>query len=337
MKKNNTFIEPQWMLIAAFFASGLFLGGLALYLWLNVPVSGVSKIHPLHSKYKFINPLLAVEVYEKKEFSGNRALELALQGMMNDTRRGVYGASVYFRDIEPGLWLGINENQNFSPGKLLKIPIMISYFKLAESDPEILNTKLTFLGKDSNIGEVFPPKQNMKYGNSYTAEDLIKRMIVNNDNNAANLLFEHIDKKVLNEIYSDLGINFVEEKNYPDFISTKIYSLFFRLLYNATYLNRDFSEKALEILILEQESTGLGLVAGLPKSVPIADNLGVRFFKVNGNANYEMYDCGIVYYPEHNYLLCLVAKSANLDNLQKFFKDVGRLVYANFDYKYGKK
>lgn len=338
MKVRASIFEPKWLLVFVFFVAGIFLGGLALYLWLNVPdISGGYKIHQARSQYKYINPLLAVDLYGQEKFVKNKSLELELEALVNDAKKkGVSGISVYFRDIEPGLWAAINDTEKFSPGKLLKIPIMIAYFKLAEINPEILNKKLVFDGKDIGLhkDEVFTPKDALKIGEAYAVEDLIHRMIVNYDDNAADLLFDNIDKDSLNEVFSDLGIEFKEDKQTQDFISLKIYSLFFRVLYNATYLNRDFSEKALSLLDEADNSVGLG--AALPKDLAISNRYGGRVFAQNNARFFEMYDCGIVYYPEHPYLLCATAESANLTDLKDFLKELGKTVFAEISYEYAK-
>jgi len=49
--------------------------------------------------------------------------------------------SVYFRDLNNGMWFGINEGVFYRPASMLKVPVMIAYFKLAESTPAILAKK----------------------------------------------------------------------------------------------------------------------------------------------------------------------------------------------------
>ena len=42
--------------------------------------------------------------------------------------------SFYYRDLNHGAWIGINENEKYTPSSLLKVTIMIAYFKEAESN-----------------------------------------------------------------------------------------------------------------------------------------------------------------------------------------------------------
>jgi len=46
--------------------------------------------------------------------------------------------SVYYRDLISRQWFGINKKVGFTPASLLKVPVMMVYFKKAETDPSIL-------------------------------------------------------------------------------------------------------------------------------------------------------------------------------------------------------
>lgn len=336
MKTRFNNLEPRWLLIIAFFAAGAFLGGLILYLWLGIQTPLGKKIHLAQSNYKYINPLIAVEFFEKKSIIGNQALELSLQSLIYNKKinKNISEAAVYLREIESGKWVGINENSKISPGKLLRIPIMIAYFNQAQLNPEILNETLTFKGSDSkNEQYIFQPAEPLKVGQDYTVNELIEKMIVDSDFNAANLLFDNINKNYFSEVFSDLGINFQEEKYTQDFIPLKLYSLFFRILYNSTYLNREFSEKALALLAKTSDNE-IGISASLPKNISVAKSFGARSFNENGKAIFEMYNCGFVY-VKSPYLLCVDVKGENLTNIKDFLKEVGLLTYKEMIYKYG--
>ena len=322
MARRNAFLGPQWIIVFTFFLSGIFLGGLGGYLYFAGSLSLGAKIHPAggHS-YNYINPLLAVDLYTEPGLSYNKALEQKTIGLIAAAKSAgkVTSVSVYFRDIEPGFWFGIDDYRQFSPGKSLKIPIMISYFKLAQSNPDVLKENFVFTGPVTSR-PFFPVREPLVVGQEYSVDELIRRMIVDYSDDAANLLFQNIDNKSLNEVYSDLGINFQEyDQNTPDFITLKQYGLFFRILYNATYLNREYSEKALSILVQAPEDVGLS--ADIPKELPIANRYGVRSPNVN---EYELYDCSMIYYPQHPYLLCGIFRGNNEPELNNFAKELDR-------------
>lgn len=329
MKAN---FEPKWLVVIVFFAAGIFLGAFALFAWVfnGGALLGVQKIHPGgRSHYRFISPLLAVETPEKKEFFANKSLQNNIANFIDGKKksRSISSAAVYFRDIEPGRWIGINENAKFFAGKLFKVPIMITYFKNAESDPAILANKVVYDRKHPVVNSA----DNLITGQLYTVEYLIKAMIINDDDNAAEILFDNISKNSLNEIFSDLGIDFYEDKTTDDFVSIKLYGLIFRILYNATYINRDMSEKALDIL--SQTDSTRGIAAGLPNDIMVSHKYRINDLG-RSDGLLEVHDCGIAYYPDHPYLLCIMVQGKNSADTQNVFKEIGQMIYQDMAEKY---
>lgn len=168
----------------------------------------------------------------------------------------------------------------------------------------------------------------LKIGSSYKTEDLINKMIINSDNGAEYVLLDNINQTSLDLIYNVLNIENPNGKN--DFtISPRTYSLFLRILYSATYLNEQDSEKALGIL---SGTTFIdGLVAGVPKGVIVSHKFGEYIVQQNNQPQQiELHDCGIIYYPKNPYLLCVMTKGNNLDNLKNTIKNISSIVYQNY-------
>ena len=109
-----------------------------------------------------------------------------------------------------------------------------------------------------------------------------------------------------------------------DFISPKTYALFSVALYGSTYLNRFDSEKALELLAQVEYKDGL--VAGVSNNVAVAHKFG-EYGTTNDNQNFvrEFHDCGVVYYPNHPYLLCIMTKGSDINSLQRKLKSINCL------------
>jgi beta-lactamase class A len=228
-----------------------------------------------HNTASFINPLLLCDASEKKEFAEFAPIEQKITKLIDQkiSEDAASRVSVYFRDLNEGRWVGINENETFSPASLLKVPIMISYFKLAESTPEILEKKILYKEAENlNAKEDMPPQQPIKSGTVYSVMDLIRAMIVDSDNNAAFVLFDILDRNSFREVGSDLGITIPEVAQSPEAMSAKTYARFFRILYNSSYISRTMSEQALKLM--SQATFTQGLAAGIPDTVPIAHKFG---------------------------------------------------------------
>ena len=278
-----------------------------------------------------VNPLLGVNYPDNSAFTELTPLQDSLQTLINNAidNHVLIRASVYFRDMSDSHWLGVNQSETYSPASLIKIPMMITYFKVAESDPDILDKLLQYTGPNQNAVEYFKPADNMVPGQFYTVDDLIRRMIVYSDNNAILMLFNNMDKATLDAIFSDLSITVPKDPNQPgDYITPGNFSRFFRTLYNATYLNETYSQKALELL--SQSDFRSALVAGVPGSVVVAHKFGeTPDTDVNGKiTSYELHDCGIVYVPNHPYIICVMTSGNSYDSLVGVIKDISSTVHS---------
>ncbi|HYV33420.1 MAG TPA: serine hydrolase, partial [Candidatus Limnocylindria bacterium] len=243
-------------------------------------------------------------------------------------------ASVYIRDLTDNHWAGINEQAQYEPASLLKVVIMMTYLKQAEDNPGLLSQKLLYTQQLQNDStSPYDAASNLEVGKSYKVDDLIKNMIVNSDNGAKNTLIDAIDVNALNEFYSLLNIKNPGDSTADYTISTQTYSLLFRILFNATYLNYANSEKALELL--SQATFKDGLAAGLPEGVSVAHKFGEYVPESNGEiTEIGLHDCGIIYYPDHPYLLCVMTLGKNLDDLSSLIQNISRLAYQQIQDKY---
>jgi beta-lactamase class A len=280
--------------------------------------------------YEYINPLLECEGAEES-FVELTPFKNKIQGYIETTTRNTRGidlVSVYFRDLNNGPWFGINEKENFSPASLLKVPLMIAYFKQAEEDPEILKKFLVFERKGfPNTVQTILPSQSIENGKSYTVEDLISRMIIYSDNNAQQLLLENIEDKIFKKVYSDFGLEPIEKNAVDTSVTVKTYAGFFRMLFNASYLNKTYSEKSLKLLLGSEFKDGL--VAGVPPATPVAHKFGERSFL--GSNVKQLHDCGIIYYPQHPYLVCVMSRGENAGDLTSIIHNISGLIYKEVD------
>lgn len=325
--------------IKALAAACLFLGffaGLFLGISYYRIFAGNGKPEIMRLKgYKFISPLLDYETkpeLRNKEIIG---LKQALEKIIKDKiekNQAIY-ISVYFRDMLNGPWFGINERDNFAPASLLKVPIMIAYFKHAEQNPEILQCNIAYDKEiqDDTRQNIHPDKK-LELGKSYSVEELIYRMTVYSDNTAKNLLLNNIDEGVIDRVYTDIGIIIPHIRGKTDFIATKEYASFFSILFNASYLNREMSEKALNIL--SQSTFKIGIPSGVPADIIVAHKFAERGDTVN--QTFQLHDCGIVYYKERPYLLCVMTYGRDFEELDAIVKKISEVTYKEIDSYYKK-
>ena len=318
-----------------YFAAGILVGIFGVILWDKSHQNLLENrglILREEGKYKFINPILACEIASKEAFSELGSMKNAVADLVEKeiSSGKAENISVYFRALNTGRWFGVNEEDKYAPASLEKALIMIAYLKASESDAALLRKAISaenLLKYTSN-----DPVQNFEKGKSYTIMELVKKMVMDSSNPALNALLDNIDNPtlvVLKDIYSDLNLPPSSDLDLSklDVMSPKVYSLIFRVLYGATYLNRENSERALEIL--SSASFKDGLVAGLPENMTVAHKFGIRNVvdEKSKQNKWELHDCGVVYYPNHPYLLCVMTKDDEITDLGSTISKISSLVH----------
>lgn len=284
-----------------------------------------------NSHFRFVDPLLGYELPARGNVEPFRSIRSVIASAVADVTHAREAAyiSVYYRDLATGSWFGIDENRAYAPASLAKVPLMIAYLKLAEQDPDLLEQRVPFVRARGSVPEQhIAPTVRLVLGRTYTINELIRAMIVHSDNDAAFLLQAAADPHALSAVYADLNIDPPDFHNPNDTMTPEAFARFFRFLYNGTYLTRELSERALELLT---ESTfERGLAAGIPAGIPIAHKFGERVFASGdtGASTAELHDCGIVYHPQHPFLLCVMSRGWDLDILASAIARVTAAAYT---------
>jgi len=324
---------PKWLT-----PIGLLLFGVVAGFFLRGIFPHHARTIPQHQEireggYSYINPLVACESSEDAEENTQlkamkRKLEKAIEDQIK--RKWTTDAAVYFRLLNSGRWISIKSNDTFSPGSLLKVPVMIAVLKEEERRPSFAGDKIIFraptpLGAEPN----YKPSKILEAGESYTVDDLLYRMIVYSDNDAMYLLMATLDKKFYEDLVNELNREFsVPPPQSGDYMTVEEYAAFFRVLFNATYLSKEMSEKALGLLVKTEFNEGLN--GGVPSRIPIAHKFGERVYGRNNEAK-QLHDCGIVYYPDHPYLLCVMTTGTSFEYLDDGIREISRIVYEGVD------
>jgi len=282
--------------------------------------------------YTFIDPLLACNINNSNIYQENRSLESQLKSIIDaHTVSGdISKASAYYVNLKSGSWASIYGDATFYPSSLGKIPLLVAYYQEAENDPSVLDKQVYYPPGSADLNQMqdIPPERAIMPGRSYSVEQLLEYMIKYSDNNATALLDSNIDADTLNRVYGDLNIPTEESVTLAnaDFMTAHQIATLFRVLYNATYLSRDDSEKVLGLL--SQTSFTQGIVAGVPAGTVVSHKLGlVGIAPNNVTTEHELHDCGIVY-ASTPYLLCVMTRgSAPLPTLEGLIAQISTTVY----------
>lgn len=278
----------------------------------------------------FTNPLLDCEVGVFPRGKELRPFRGELAQLVSDivARGEAAEVAVYFRDLDNGPWFGVDERKAFTPGSLLKVPLMMAALLQATRDPAFLDQRIRFQGLPVELGlEAFESKAPLVRGQTYTVEQLIERVAVHSDNHAAWLLFTAVDPHVLDRLYRDLGLDPTPARNpaLPATVSPRAFGSLFRVLYNASYLNREMSDKLLEMM--SRAAYRDGLVAGVPPGTVVAHKFGVNTVGEPGLGEMQLHDCGIVYNERRPYFLCVMTRGSDERLLGNAIEQTSRLVW----------
>jgi beta-lactamase class A len=315
------------------FGIGFFIGTRGVVALENNVRQSLTPIEEQGISYTYVHPLLAYRTPEATVFGDYVDLKNDLQLTVSDRlRTGTTRASIYFRDLDASRWVGINQNDTYYPASLLKVPTLIALYKEAEEDPRVLDEVLRY--DAAVLPDVpFEAPSALVPGRTYSTQELIAHMIADSDNGATFTLLNNLNPDFLHQVYVALGIEDPgdDSENYQ--ISVRTYGLFFRILYNTTYLSPTYSEQALRLL--SQATYNKGLVAGVPKGTIVAHKYGEHVLSEGGRAiGVELSDCGIVYYPSHPYLLCVMTRANDEETAAATIAAISHTTYTAVDKRY---
>jgi beta-lactamase class A len=230
-------------------------------------------------------------------------------------------ASVYIRDYTHNEWTSVNDNERFDPGSLFKVPVLIAILKQCELNPGFLDKSIKYDQRvDAGKNVAFVSKT-IQVGQTYTVKELLTYMIKYSDNNATILLEKYMDSKILQKLFSDIGLDVPNVYASQYLFNTKEYSYFMRSIYNASYLTIDDSEYAGELL--SQCEFKDGITKGLPASVKIAHKFG----ESGNQTEKQLHESAIVYLDHKPYLLTIMTKGKDNAKLSELIGEISREVY----------
>ncbi|MBS1534078.1 MAG: serine hydrolase [Bacteroidetes bacterium] len=271
--------------------------------------------------YKYIKPILFVDnQYESDELA---QLKGTLNTIIDNYKKSgvLTSASVYLKEYSNNGWMGINPDEKYLPGSLMKVPELITFLKMEELHPGTLNKTYTYETAFSIDKNPVYTSKSITLGKSYTVRELLRYMIEYSDNNATSLLFNHMDQAMFKKVFTDFGMVAPDltAQNYP--ITAREYTYFMRSLYNASYLNTQKSEFATELL--SKCNFNKGLTAGIPTGTKIAHKFG----ESGDPLEKHLSESGVIYLNNAPYTITIMTKGKELNKLPEVIKQLSGAVY----------
>lgn len=237
---------------------------------------------------------------------------------------------VYFNYLNSGSWIGLNEREAFYAASTIKIPLAMAAYKAVDEGKMSLTDsyELQPADLDQNFGTLYQRGP----GTRLTLADYLRIMLTESDNTARNGIYGLFNligvSDPLQDVYANLGWDFLPgivsgsdqttQQDYSE-ISVKVLSNMFLALYNATYVSPDDSNQILSYL--SQTPFHNQIDAGVPDGVPVAHKVGIAVDR----GTYS--DCGIVYAPNRNYLLCVGVEGASEQQADALIAGISKVTY----------
>lgn len=274
------------------------------------------------SKYLLLNPAITANL--GKHYLINIApLRERFIAIQNKYSTKTY---IYFLYLNNGVWIGLNERDKFEAASTLKVPLAMSVLKSAEDGRLTLDAAYVIEEPelDGKFGELYKKGA----GGQYTLEDLLKLMLEQSDNTAMNAVYNSLTRMGISDplenVYTALGWQdleppaFDEAPNYA-VINLKTLVNMFLSLYNSTYLIPENSQRILSYL--SSTSFDDKIDAGVPEGIIVSHKIGI------GGGTNTFSDCGIVYAPNRNYILCVGSSGMNEESANTFMEEVSTATY----------
>lgn len=282
------------------------------------------------------NPLLDCEVAGYQHGRELRPFKQEIEALVDRLilARDAERISLYFRDLDNGPWFGIREEERFTGASLLKAPAIMAALLQAEDSPGFLARTVQFEGYP---GEASPgqyrPEQRLVHGQIYTVDDLLRRAAAYSDNAAVGVLNQIVSPEYTERVYRELDVPpFLADQPGARSISPRGYGHLFRVLYNASYLGRKLSERALDYF--SKSSFRAGLEAGVPTGTVVAHKFGI--YTIPGRTQTtQLHDCGVIYLPGRPYFLCVMTEGSDADSLAAVIRQISREVFVAIDTQTG--
>lgn len=334
MKKLSLLKVPVYLLVilsVVAFATGYFISNKTNPA--SNPVQETSAVNHIVSaskmdqirlgNYNLVRPLLLTDLPNENSslYSIKTKIEQYIQQAKSSDK--ATDVSVYFRKLDEGSYFSINPGILYNPASMIKIIYMLTYLKEAETNPAVLNKQIFFTRhfSEGNIQNIVD--FHLTENKFYTVRQLMSFMIQHSDNDATILLSQNMNQKIYNQLFASLQIDLPDPvREY--YINVSDYSKFFRVLYNATYLQPELSEYGLNLLTTSTYMEGLR--KQLPPNVIVAHKFGERII---GNKA-QLHEFGIVFINNNPYLIGVMTSGSNLKDLQNVVATISKIAYDSY-------
>lgn len=238
---------------------------------------------------------------------------------------------IIIKDLNTNWQIGVNADKLFPSASLLKIPIMLACFSAADENKIKLDELLELKAKDRVGGS--GKLKDMPRGSQFTVAELIKLMILESDNIAANMLIERLGFDYLNSYFRKITLKDTNisrkmmdfqgrRRGQENFTTAAELAFILEGIYRGKLINQFYSRRALELL--KAQKINDRIPARLPAYAEVAHKTGLE--------RGICHDAGIIFTRRGSILICVLTRHNN--KTARSTKDfIAHLALLSYNYK----
>jgi beta-lactamase class A len=234
---------------------------------------------------------------------------------------GVVG--VYVKNLNSGVGARINAERRFHAASLYKLPVMVEVFKQLRLKRFSLDDELTIDPRHWTDGSGV---LQARVGDRVRIGELLRLMIAESDNIAANMLVELVEANNVNQTMAALGLQSTrvvdpQRENAAPTTSPEDVGRLLELIATGRMVDADASEEAVRLLEIKQAQEWLA--DGLPPWGKLAHKWG--------DVPNWRHDAGIIYTPHNQIVLVVLTENGGPALAAEQIRTVSRRVVSYFE------
>ncbi|MBI2621188.1 MAG: serine hydrolase [Candidatus Levybacteria bacterium] len=309
-------MKIKLLIILLFFISALFLIPSVIYYLAN-----------LQNEENLKRENLSRAIVLPADTRESKLADIAEKHLLNNS--GEY--AIVIKNLKTGENYFYNENKKFNSASLYKLWIMaVAFQKIKDgllSEDDVLTLPLSYLDDTLSTTTPTPTLEGFSPSPSLEEEprfismstgDAIERMITISDNYAALLVASRSGTTNVIQFLKDYNFKNSNFRQPPQ-TTAEDTSLFFEKLYKGEIIDKDYSEKMVDIL--KNQTLNDRIPKYLQKNTPVAHKTGELF-----NAKH---DAGIVYSSKGDYIIVVLTDT---NDVKKAIESIANFSKAVYDY-----
>lgn len=272
--------------------------------------------------FRNVQPLLLVETANKAEsFAPLRGELKKLVDSLKAVQQ-ITQASIFIKEFDRGEWTSLNKSERYHPASLMKVALLLGYLRIAETNPGLFEQQWLYEQPNTPITSQYYNSKSIEPGKKYTVHELLYYMIAHSDNHATWLLASRFDNALLKRIFAEFGLPEPIEDDIQFTMTVREYSVFFNAIFNASTISPSYADYAADLL------SNCDFQEGFVKGFPAGTKMWHKFGEWrNFGHDYELHESGIVYMSDKPYLITIMTKGKDTDNLALAIQKICRKIY----------